>query len=211
MFESTRFNWGHPIRFGLIAGIIALSLCAIGMVEAFDDRDMISGVLTLGQMLLFGPAVLAGYLSAQSNAGGRQAALALLGGLIAGLHLRLPLIGADLPGQRRSNLRELGLANVSPGSALRLLTFDQGLCRRLSGPGRGDGSWWAWQARRSTSLPGRIRRPLLIALADRSLTVGMLSEIVIRVPAQARWGWPGQRSFSAARGSSSGPRSSSLS
>jgi branched-chain amino acid transport system permease protein len=43
-------------------GVIALSLSAIGMVEAFNEADVFSGVLTLGQALLFISPLLAGYL-----------------------------------------------------------------------------------------------------------------------------------------------------
>ncbi len=67
MQSQTRFDWGEIIRLGLLMGIIALSLCLIGMVESFDERDIIGGVITLGQILLFGPVVGGGYLFAQRN------------------------------------------------------------------------------------------------------------------------------------------------
>ena len=42
---------GKAVRYGLIAGLVAVSVSAIGMVETFNERDIITGVLTLGQVL----------------------------------------------------------------------------------------------------------------------------------------------------------------
>jgi branched-chain amino acid transport system permease protein len=63
MVDFFRFDWRPPLRYGLVAGIIALSLSAIGMVEAFGERELIAGVLSLGYLLLFSTPALAGYLS----------------------------------------------------------------------------------------------------------------------------------------------------
>ena len=41
------------LRYGLLAGLVATSVSAIGMVQTFDARDVITGVLSLGQLLLF--------------------------------------------------------------------------------------------------------------------------------------------------------------
>ena len=54
-------NWRHVIRTGLLMGLVVLVASAIGMVEAFDERDLVVGYLTLGQLLLFAPALFAGY------------------------------------------------------------------------------------------------------------------------------------------------------
>ena len=45
-------------KLGLIAGVVILSVSAIGMVETFDERDIITGVFTLGQLLLFGAPLI---------------------------------------------------------------------------------------------------------------------------------------------------------
>ena len=57
MQSQSRLNWGEIIRLGLLVGVIALALCLIGMIEAFNERAIIGGVITLGQILLFGPVV----------------------------------------------------------------------------------------------------------------------------------------------------------
>ena len=84
MLDFSRFDWRPVLRHGLLAGVIALSLCAIGMVEAFNERQLISGVLTLGQVLLFSAPALVGYLSARENDRASKVAL-LIGGFIASL------------------------------------------------------------------------------------------------------------------------------
>ena len=84
MAIHTRYNWAEAVRLGVIAAVVALSLCLIGMVVTFDDRDIIGGVVSLGQIFLFGPAVLAGYVSAQRNRHAHAGAVHV-GGLIIGL------------------------------------------------------------------------------------------------------------------------------
>jgi branched-chain amino acid transport system permease protein len=176
MPESTRFNWGHPVRFGLVAGIIALSLSAIGMVEAFDTRDIITDVLSLGYILLFSAPAAAGYLSANANPGRRNGQL-LAGGLLAGAIAGLPLVGLVLLASA-VNLREVGLVNISP-TLISVLTFGLGIF---------PGSLVLVAATAISSLagasaaiaPSRIRRPLMYSLLVVFVT-GLFSEIVIRV------------------------------
>ena len=52
------------IKLGLIGGVSLTLLCLIGMVEAFNQREIISGVISMGQCLLFFTAVLIAYLAA---------------------------------------------------------------------------------------------------------------------------------------------------
>ena len=53
------------INYGLIAGVISLSISVIGMVALFAERDLIAGVLTLGQVFLFAPTAVLAYLAAR--------------------------------------------------------------------------------------------------------------------------------------------------
>jgi branched-chain amino acid transport system permease protein len=173
MAIQTRYNWGEAFRLGVIAAVVALSLCLIGMVETFDDRDIIGGVISLGQIFLFGPAALAGYISAQRNrhAG---AGVVLLGGLAIGVLAALPLVVLVFVAVPL-NLREF-LPNVSP-ALLELLTFGQGqevgslilvaVSAAVGLVGAG-----------VNLLPERVRRPLLVGLTA-VLLIGLLSEIII--------------------------------
>jgi hypothetical protein len=173
MAIHTRYNWREAVRLGLIASVVALSLCLIGMVETFDDRDIIGGVVSLGQIFLFGPAALAGYVSAQRNRHARAGAV-LLGGLVIGLLVALPLVVLVFVAVPL-NLREF-LPNVSP-DLLELLTFGQGqavgsliLVAVSAGVGLVAAGVYL--------LPERVRRPLLVGLTA-VLLIGLLSEIII--------------------------------
>jgi branched-chain amino acid transport system permease protein len=173
MAIHTRYNWAEAVRLGLIASVVALSLCLIGMVETFDDRDIIGGVLSLGQIFLFGPAALTGYVSAQRNRHARAGAV-LLGGLAIGLLAALPLVVLVFVAVPL-NLREF-LPNVSP-ALLELLTFGRGqvvgsliLVAVSAGVGL--------VAVGIYLLPERVRRPLLVGLTA-VLLIGLLSEIII--------------------------------
>ena len=81
----------RAIRIGLLFGVIATSLSAIGMVEAFNERDIISGVLTFGQILLFSTPIIAGYAARPQES--TKAISALASGVIAGIMTALPLLG----------------------------------------------------------------------------------------------------------------------
>ncbi len=167
------FNWRESVRLGLIGGLVALSLSLIGVVETFGGRGIISGVISLGQILLFGAMAGAGYMSARQNPHARTG-LNLVGGLIAGLLASLPLIVLVFVAGP-INLRDF-LPNASPG-LLKLLIFEQDQATGsllllavsavvgLIGAG-------------ITLLPGRVRHPLLMGLLF-VLMVGLLSEIII--------------------------------
>lgn len=59
----TKENWRHIIRVGLLMGLIILMTSVIGMVETFNERALVVGYLTLGQLLLYVPALYGGYIS----------------------------------------------------------------------------------------------------------------------------------------------------
>lgn len=84
-------NWRRVIQVGLIMGVVVLLASVIGMVQTFDERDMIEGLLTLGQLLLFAPAFYGGYIA--SGKGERRAPLpTLLAGLLAGALAAVPVV-----------------------------------------------------------------------------------------------------------------------
>ncbi len=173
METSTRFNWRESVRMGLIAGVIALSLSLIGLVETFGGRDIIGGVVSLGQIFLFGAIMGVGYFSAQRNLNAR-AGVNLLGGLLIGVLASLPLVVLIFVAEP-INLRQF-LPNASP-ALLELITFGQeqvtgalimvAVCGVLGLIGAG-----------IYLLPSRLRRPLLIGLL-LVLLIGLLSEIII--------------------------------
>ncbi|MGD8993481.1 MAG: hypothetical protein PVI00_18635 [Desulfobacterales bacterium] len=111
--------WRFAVNIGLIGALTAVMLSLIGMVEAFNKRDIIYNVLTMGNVLLLLAAVFLSYLAAK-RARREQTAmaigLAILVGLMtaAGIAL-LVAVGKTI------NLRMVFI-NASP-SLYQILTF----------------------------------------------------------------------------------------
>ena len=53
MSNSNHLNWQKAIQLGLIGGLVGVLIALVGMVEEFDKRDIIAGVLTMGWTLVF--------------------------------------------------------------------------------------------------------------------------------------------------------------
>jgi branched-chain amino acid transport system permease protein len=104
----------------LIAGIIALSVSAIGMVDLFGERYLIAGLVTVSEVLFLGPAALFGYAAAQATEKPKWLGLvkALLIGLGAGL-LMLAFVWLA----QNFDVRSVFI-NVSP-HLISLLTFEK--------------------------------------------------------------------------------------
>jgi branched-chain amino acid transport system permease protein len=172
MFDDDRFNLRRPINHGLIAGVIALSVSAIGMVDLFAQRQLITGVLTLGQLILFLAMAILGFMVASKSPRGK-AWTGLIYGLITGLVAAVPPALLVLLAQV-FNVRQF-LVNVSPG-LIRLLTFDrdipQGLVLLFAISGVVGLAGAGLQL-----LPASFRRPILNGLAW-TLVIGLLSEIL---------------------------------
>ncbi len=176
MTKSTSFDWRISVRFGLLAGIIALSLSAIGIVEASTQRDLVEGVITLGHIMLFAAPVLGGYLCAGKTPD-NKINVTLVSGIIVGLLSAIPLIGLIFVAGM-IDLRALGLVKVSP-PLIAMLTFARGpvvgslLLAVLSGVLGLIGAVLY-------ITPDRIQRPLMTGLFC-TFGVGLFSEIAIRM------------------------------
>jgi branched-chain amino acid transport system permease protein len=111
MTQDTNYTWKDAIQFGAIGGVLVLFVSLVGMVQAFDGRFIISEALTLGQLLLFLPPLIVGYISATRSGEKRQAAGILFGtvsGIVTGAMLAaLLLLGNAI------NLRAMFI-NASP-------------------------------------------------------------------------------------------------
>ncbi len=119
--NETAFRWTKIAQYGLICGVAILYVCLVGMVENFDDRDVIFKVLSLGRSLLVVIGLGMGYVVAWKTSEG-HAGKALLGGAVVGLiggaiAAILVVITAPL------NLREMFI-NASP-ALVEILTFAQ--------------------------------------------------------------------------------------
>ncbi|HEY7452422.1 MAG TPA: branched-chain amino acid ABC transporter permease [Candidatus Limnocylindria bacterium] len=141
---------------GVVAGVSMLYLAAVGLVESFTDREIITGFLTLGRLILLAPPLIVGYwLAGRLEGSARQVAAGAVAGLVGGLFLGAGLLlGFALsPGIREVLVRispdllsfiAWGLDPV-PGALVNVV-IATGL--GLIGAG-------------GRALPGRFRRPLV--------------------------------------------------
>ena len=123
MNARNRFDWLSSIRVGLIAGIVALLVSLVGLLEAANRRPIIPGILSMGQTILLLMFVFAAFMAVRriGDQEGKPSRLSLVvGGALAGLIVSallavLVLIGGAV------DLRQV-FANASP-DLYSLLTF----------------------------------------------------------------------------------------
>lgn len=120
MNSSSGINLRKALRFGLIAGLVALLESAIGIVTLFGERSLVVGLITMGQVLLFAPTMLLAFSGARKN--GASLRETILNGALTGLVSGLPLVALILLATS-FNLRQF-MPNVSP-ALIELLTFHQ--------------------------------------------------------------------------------------
>jgi branched-chain amino acid transport system permease protein len=90
---------GRALRVGALGGVTAVFVAAIGMVEAFEARPIVSGLIDLGRLVLFLVPFVAGYVAgrppppiegrATVHAGRGNIVAGLLAGLVTGVLLVL--------------------------------------------------------------------------------------------------------------------------
>lgn len=165
------------INIGLIAGGITLSLNMIGIIDAFNQRFIVTDLLTLAQFLLFGMALVAGYLVATRQQEGALVAR-LLHGTLAGFLSGVPTFLLILLTLVWETIRN-SFINVKP-SLIALLTFDNesavvgGVLLMLSFAVMGVvGVGFAL-------LPPRFRRPITMSLSW-AIGSGVMSDILIGI------------------------------
>jgi len=83
---SGAIDWRHVLRVGLLAGVVAVYLCVVGIVETFSPRALIAGVISLGQTALVLAGVGAGFLATRRRSLpiARAAAAGAVAGAVAG-------------------------------------------------------------------------------------------------------------------------------
>ena len=112
----------YLLKMGLLAGIITGYTAIIGMITVFDNRQLIAGVLTLGQTLLVAAPLGFGYFVAHKAKGEYSAGKIIGNGAIIGLLAVLPSILIILIGAN-TDIRQM-FVNVSP-DLIAILTFGQ--------------------------------------------------------------------------------------
>ena len=112
-------NWFIAFQIGVIGGIAAILISLVGMVEEFSKRDIIAGIIEMGQTLLLIVLLVIGYAVGRRSPSSRlffKLIEAALAGATVGLFLWL-LVQLIEP----LNLRAIFL-NASP-ALIRILTF----------------------------------------------------------------------------------------
>ena len=122
----------RAVRVGLIGAVGLIYLALTGMIEKFDGRNLIGSFLTLGNLLIALPPLLAGYLATRPRlvAGRREAAApraALTAGLISGaLAGGVTAAGIALVEALPEGAVRRIFIQVSP-ELVSILTFDRGV------------------------------------------------------------------------------------
>ena len=120
MSKSNRLNWRKALQLGLIGGLVGVLIALVGMVEEFNQRDIIAGVLTMGWTLLFLSVLVTAYFAADHATPDRGVSGILAGGiagLVFSVVMSLLVIAVD-----NLNLRPI-FVNASP-SLVHILTFE---------------------------------------------------------------------------------------
>ena len=120
MQEQAKFEWREIVQLGLLAGLAALFVCLVGMVDTFGEKDVIGGIVTQGYILLVLIWVGFGYMINRRQEGGSSLEIivggAVVGGISSVVLVILVLIAEPI------NLRSV-LVNASP-ALIEDLTFN---------------------------------------------------------------------------------------
>jgi branched-chain amino acid transport system permease protein len=119
-----RGPFARAVRIGLVAGVAAMFVSAVGMVEAFSDREVM-GTLSLGYVLIGAIPVVAGVVAGRPRSepvatqlGWRAPVAGAVAGAVSGL-----LLAAFVVFVTAVDVRDV-LTNVSPG-LVSLLAFGE--------------------------------------------------------------------------------------
>jgi branched-chain amino acid transport system permease protein len=116
-------DWRSLIRAGLLAGIFTTYTAMIGMIETFTGRAIVTGVITLGELLIFAPPLVAGYIVAHRSHREAGAFGRILFGILTGFFASLPTLLLIAIGVLLPQIRQM-FVNIT-ANLISLLTFDQ--------------------------------------------------------------------------------------
>lgn len=173
MSQKFQLNWTGVVQIGLIGGAVAVLLSLVGMVEAFNKRDIIAGVISLGQTLLLIINFTIGYIAAKRT-GSRDWRVILVSSVVAGLIVGAVVAGLVLLNQV-INLRAV-LVNASP-ALFKILMFNQNsvpvavLYLLAAGAGVGLVAGLIYL------LPARVRQAVILGLVWVAL-IGLLQDLI---------------------------------
>ncbi|MER2600112.1 MAG: leucine/isoleucine/valine transporter permease subunit [Caldilineales bacterium] len=118
-------RWSDVFKTGLLGGGVAVYLSLVGIITALAGRFIITGKLSLGQIILLSVYIMFGYLAAQRITGKQgpvSPVMSVLSGALVGLMISLFLVALVLIAPR-INLRSMFI-NASP-DLFKVLTLNQ--------------------------------------------------------------------------------------
>ena len=165
MKKDTPSIWKQAGRYGLIAGGVAVLVSLVGLVEAFGDDYIITGLIAVGELILLFPLILGANLFIRGNSGQSRASqfgMTALIGLVAGVLLTLLVILGSVTDMRVMFVNaSSALFNIlTRGVPLPLGALVPPLQCIIA----------AWIGLSLTLIPERFRRPI---------TIGLLSVIIL--------------------------------
>lgn len=95
MKTETTSIWKKAFYNGVIAGALSLLVILVGLVETFGDTDVISGIVTLGDIILLTPVIAIVYTTLRGTPNlsrGTQVGVSALIGFVSGLFTSLVII-----------------------------------------------------------------------------------------------------------------------
>lgn len=114
-------DWRQLLRAGFLAGLFTAYVALVGMISAFSERALISGVITLGELFILAPPFVAGYVVAHRNHQNASAGGRIVFGLLTGLFTSVPSLLLIGVGTVLPEIRQM-LVNITP-ELIELLTF----------------------------------------------------------------------------------------
>ena len=114
----------YLIRTGLLTGVALFYMSLVGMVEVFNERDVIVDLITLGQLLVIVPTLVGGYfVSRKIYRETENPTSALVAGGVIGLVSSLPSLFLLAVGSNFPNVRDM-FVSVTKG-LIEILSFGQ--------------------------------------------------------------------------------------
>lgn len=183
--ENAVIDWQSVIRTGLIAGIVVVFVSAIGMLESFNEREVVRDWLTLGQVILLAPAIVGAYLYVNRGRDeyGKQAVsetnpvLTLVYGLLIGVVSSLPILALTFIATT-IDVRDM-FVNITR-DLVEILTFDRDSALVGSLLLAGLITIMGLIGAAFSLIPDRVRHALQIGIGV-TLGVGIMGELVVQI------------------------------
>jgi branched-chain amino acid transport system permease protein len=173
MTEKFQPDWLKIVQIGLVGGVVAVLVSLVGMVEAFDKRDIIATAISMGQTLLVAICFAISYTAAKQG-GSRDWRVTLVSGLLAGL-ITSSLVAGLVLISKGINIRPV-LVNASP-ALFKILSLDQKSTGMAVVYLLGSGAIIGLIAGLIYWLPERIRRAFIAGLLW-VVILGLLQELI---------------------------------